>query len=227
MASSKHVPTMRNDDRLVARKLLQDNPMHGWDEIWKKRLTFWDVGDVQLALQELLQSGSVDFPRTGRALGYDAVLIAAKLGLETVGLDISPVGLQNARDKLKSIPEDLSSAIGKVTFDEADFFTYSVPDGQNYDVIYDYTFFVAFPPERRNEWGRQISALIKPGGYLITLIFPLGLPLEDYHGPPFHVEPEDYIEPLGQGWEKVYDKIPGIVREGREGTERMVVWRRI
>ncbi|EGO01754.1 hypothetical protein SERLA73DRAFT_177233 [Serpula lacrymans var. lacrymans S7.3] len=222
-----------NTDREYVKKLIAQDASGGWNESWKQGVTPWDSGDVQLSLQGLLLSASLDLPREGRALvpgcgrGYDALLIASKLGLDTLGLDISPVGVQAARDQLNSAPEGLLSGIEKVSYEATDFFTFKVPDDQKFSLIYDYTFFVAIPPERRNEWGCQMCALIKPGGYLITLVFPLGLPLEGYVGPPFHVDPEDYIEPLGQGWEKVYDKVPEIVREGRKGTERMVVWRRI
>lgn len=86
-------------------------------------------------------------------------------------------------------------------------------------------FFVAIPPSRRLEWGQQVTKLVKPGGYLITLIYPM-LPYREY-GPPFYVRPEHYEEVLGEEWETVLDTVPGITLESRVGKERLIVWRRV
>lgn len=67
--------------------------------------------------------------------------------------------------------------------------------------------------------------LVVTGGYLITLVYPLNLPKEG--GPPFNVEPEHYLEPLGPDWEKVVDKIPETSSASHIGRERIVVWRKI
>jgi methyl halide transferase len=87
-------------------------------------------------------------------------------------------------------------------------------------------FFVAIPPCKRAHWGHQMNALIKPGGFLITLVFPLDSPQE--YGPPFYVQPEHYIEPLGsQKWEKVIDKAPENSLKAHIGRERLVVWKKL
>lgn len=51
----------------------------------------------------------------------------------------------------------------------ADFFEL---EGQ-FDFIFDYTFFCAIPPSLRPAWGRQMGALLKPGGKLLTIIYPI------------------------------------------------------
>lgn len=131
----------------------------------------------------------------------------------------------------------------KVSFEVADFFDLSIPNDQRFALIYDYTwvflsmslqpcddqfvrFFVAIPPVRRFDWGKQISALLKSGGYLITLIFPLNLPVDE-DGPPFFVKPEHYVDVLGGGWEKVLDKVPENSIPQHVGRERLVVYRRL
>lgn len=71
-----------------------------------------------------------------------------------------------------------------------------------------------------------MQALVKPGGYLITLIYPIDPPHDQ--GPPFHVLPEHYVDVLGSptGWLKVYDKVPVPQRESDTGREKLVVWKR-
>jgi hypothetical protein len=66
--------------------------------------------------------------------------------------------------------------------------------------------------------------LVKPGGYLITLIFPIDPKIDV--GPPFYVRPEHYDEPLCSKFDKVVDRIPETSVEGHKGRERLVVWRR-
>jgi hypothetical protein len=66
--------------------------------------------------------------------------------------------------------------------------------------------------------------LVKPGGYLITLIFPIDPKIDV--GPLFYVWPEHYDEWFSSKLEKVVDRIPEASVEGHKGRERLVVWRR-
>ena len=68
-----------------------------------------------------------------------------------------------------------------------------------------------------------MTALTKPGGYLITLAFPIMGPITV--GPPYSVSIESYAESLGSGWEKVLDRTSSLTLH--EGVERVVVWKRL
>ncbi|KAH9926432.1 S-adenosyl-L-methionine-dependent methyltransferase [Fomitopsis serialis] len=209
------------------RELIREDPSAGWDKAWQQNVTPWDAGQSQPPLRDLLESDEVDLPRSGRALvpgcgrGYDVILIATALGLETTGLDISPVALEAARAHAASSGLPAGT---KVNFEGWDFFTLAPSPGEQYDLIYDYTFFVAIQPSRRPEWGRQMSALVKSGGYLITLAWPLA-PEPYESGPPHYSKPEHYAEVLGDGWEKVLDKEPEHSLERHVGCERLIVYR--
>ena len=87
-----------------------------------------------------------------------------------------------------------------------------------------FRFFVAIPPEMRPDWGKKMQELVKRGGYLITLIFPILSFTES--GPPFFVRPEHYDEVLGEGWTKVLDKIPERSSPIHVDRERVVVYKR-
>jgi methyl halide transferase len=69
-----------------------------------------------------------------------------------------------------------------------------------------------------------MASLVKPGGYIITLVFPI-LPETDL-GPPYFVRVEHYAEVLDKNFIKVMDKEPGTSEDTHVGRERMVVWRR-
>lgn len=114
--------------------------------------------------------------------GYDAKLFAA-LGLETWGIDISPVAVTAAKEWLASLPTD--SPGEKVHFEALDFFNFEPPVG-GFDVAYDYTFvrflfissgqtfdvlfaprrfFCALPADLHKSWAETYAKLIKPSGY--------------------------------------------------------------
>ncbi|OBZ76484.1 putative thiol methyltransferase 2 [Grifola frondosa] len=175
-ACAMSVPNTGNSVQERVREFVRNNPDSGWDDAWKAKITPWDAGYAQPPLRDLIQSNVLDLPRSGRALvpgcgkGYDAMLIASNFGLDTLAVDIAPTAVNAANELLASvtIPEP-----GKVTFKLGDFFTLANSPEERFELVYDYTFFVAIPPSLRADWGRQMSTLVKSGGFLITLIFPL------------------------------------------------------
>lgn len=86
-------------------------------------------------------------------------------------------------------------------------------------------FFVAIPPSLRPAWGEQVTALTKPGGYLITVMFPIVPPHDE--GPPFYVHTDHYATVLGERWERVIDEVPKQSIESHKGKERIMVWKRV
>jgi len=193
----------------------------GWDAAWKNGITPWDVGRSQPPLRDIIVSGRVKFPTEGTALvpgcgkGYDAVVIATQLGLHTTGIDISTTAL------VASNAYKQETGVKNVEFKTADFFTM---DG-SFDLIYDYTFFVAIPPSMRPAWGKKMTELVKPGGYLISLVFPIDPPVE--HGPPYYVRPNHVLGALGEGWEKLIDEVPENSSEPHVGRESLLVLKRL
>jgi SAM-dependent methyltransferase len=173
-------------------------------------------------------------PGCGR--GFDTIYLASALGWDTVlGYDVSATAVNAANEFLKSkdIPPSVAA---KIKFQNGDFFKLDLPEEEKLDLIYDYTFFVAIPPHMRSDWGAQMQKIIKPGGHLITLMFP-HVPERYELGPPFWASFDDYVEVLGgsngsggaKGWEIVYNKVPPpeIQSEVHKGKDRMVVWKRL
>ncbi|KAI0027068.1 thiol methyltransferase 1 [Vararia minispora EC-137] len=200
----------------------------GWDVAWEKDITPWDAGAPQQSLVNVLKSGKLPFSTTGRALvpgcgrAYDAVAIASILGVQTTAIDISPLAVENAKKFVKTTAPDMEE---KITIKQEDFF--KLDETQPFDLIYDYTFFVALPHELRPAWAAKMTALARPNSYLITLMAPLGLPKTDI-GPPYYSEPAHYDELLdGKGWEKALDEGPVNSTEGSRWPQKLVVWKRV
>jgi hypothetical protein len=57
----------------------------------------------------------------------------------------------------------------------ADFFTFSLSSPSVFSLAYDFTFFCAIPPSWRERWGKRYGEVVRPGGVLIILCFPLGM----------------------------------------------------
>ncbi|KIJ95291.1 hypothetical protein K443DRAFT_683129 [Laccaria amethystina LaAM-08-1] len=214
--------------KVAARHIVKENDLSTWDLAWRENVTPWDAGDVQPSLKEAVESSGIEFPREGRALvpgcgsGYDVFYFASVLGYDSLGLD----GAQTAFDVANKLRElQPASLASKTEFRIEDFFKFKVSDEERFDIVLDHTFFVAIPPYLRISWGRQMAALVKPGGYLITLVYPIDEFIES--GPPYFVRPEHYLEPLGSDFVKVLDKIPEKSSPNHVGRERLVVWRRV
>ncbi|KAI0663061.1 S-adenosyl-L-methionine-dependent methyltransferase [Cubamyces menziesii] len=170
MAESQSTSNAPGDPTKITRlrELLSRHQEKGWDEAWKDEATPWDAGTMQPALQELVESSELDLPKSGRALvpgcgrGYDAVFVARSLGLETIGIDISPTAIEAANEYKRAV-----DPTANVRFEETSFFALN---DTSFELVYDYTFFVALPLSMRPEWGIQMGKIVKHGGFLITLV---------------------------------------------------------
>lgn len=89
----------------------------------------------------------------------------------------------------------------------------------------DYTFLCAMPLERRNDWGRRMSEIIKPGGHLICIEFPL-YKAPETGGPPFGVTEQLYIELLGENFERVKRFKPERTHEIGKNHDHISIWKR-
>ena len=109
-----------------------------------------------------------------------------------VGLEISNTARASALEHLKT--EDVpSTAVVEVMVE--DFFAFA-PE-EKFDLCYDCTFLCAIDPRRREEWARVYANCVKPGGILVSVVFPCG----DFEGgPPYALTPEivrDLLAPVG------------------------------
>ncbi|WRT63118.1 uncharacterized protein IL334_000021 [Kwoniella shivajii] len=200
-----------------------------WEERWKEGRTGWDESASHRSLQSLLESpiaDQLDIPKKGRALvpgcgtGYD-VHNFARRGLNTTGLDLAPTGVEKAKQWLSS---QLFTS-GQTDVVCADFFKYKAVE--KYDLIYDYTFLCAIPPELRQSWSAQLFKLSSSNATLITLMYPL--PPTNNDPPPWPLSTEIYHHLLDESWDLIWsrDVPPEEMRKGgAKGNQKIAVWRK-
>lgn len=136
----------------------------------------FDTGSPSPLLVHYIQN--THFIPHGRALvpgcgrGYDVTALATP-HRSVLGLDIVQLAITAAQTRLESL-DDRSCYKPNCHFSTTSFFDLKPStDDEKYDFIYDYTFLCALDPSIRADWARQMAALTKPGGILLTLVYPI------------------------------------------------------
>ncbi|KAF3931355.1 hypothetical protein ABW20_dc0104414 [Dactylellina cionopaga] len=180
-------------------------------------------------------------PGCGR--GYDVLLFASH-GVDAYGLDLTPLAIAEAQKTAeKNYPSSLLSS-GRYNFINGDFFESSwlsslgsngdsnnnndITAENGFDLVYDYTFFCSVDPSQglRTKWAARMAELVKPGGRLICLEFPLDRSL-DQLGPPWPMRSEIYKEVLENvGFERVLHVKPRRYLEAGKDSDMIAVWKR-
>jgi len=209
----------------------------GWEEMWASGLgkgDKFDAAAAEPALQDLIDSGAL--PSSGHALvpgcgrGYAVAALAEGGEREVLGIDIAPTAVKAAQDFLRE-----GGHKGKV--EVGDFFTPSAleKEGQ-FSLGYDCTFLCAIPVAMRERWAQSWHRLLKPGGELVTLIFPIR-PAEEGpdpadgdvgSGPPFRISLKLAKKLLGPlGFELISAEEVDKVKWARWSAEVIARWKRV
>jgi cyclopropane fatty-acyl-phospholipid synthase-like methyltransferase len=124
----------------------------------------WDIGRPQPAFLRLADSGSIrgSVLDVGCGTGEHA-LLAANLGLEATGVDLSPTAIDTARRK--AADRNLN----------AEFLVWDVLDlpalERQFDTVLDSGVFHVFDNEDRARFVQSLQAAIRPGGRYLMLCF--------------------------------------------------------
>ena len=174
-----------------------------WNTIWAKGVKpreSFDTGCPSPALIQLIDQGEIP---NGRALvpgcgrGYDVVALASGLRY-TIGVEMSEMAVTAAMAHIHSLPVEHKPASNNFQIKRESFFHLSEAEDDKFDFIYDHTFMCALNPSIREDWAKKMAALLKDGGELLTIIFPIREKRTKV--PPYRVSMELYRElltPLG------------------------------
>eukprot|EP00288_Rhodomonas_lens_P008063 CAMPEP_0177737296 /NCGR_PEP_ID=MMETSP0484_2-20121128/25808_1 /TAXON_ID=354590 /ORGANISM="Rhodomonas lens, Strain RHODO" /LENGTH=213 /DNA_ID=CAMNT_0019251065 /DNA_START=97 /DNA_END=738 /DNA_ORIENTATION=- len=200
-----------------------------WEGMWSRGLKPGDAFDASKSSPSLIDvlSSWKETAKTrkcrmlvpGCGRGYD-VVAAAKVNFDALGLDIAPTAVKAAEEY-----RDAQGALsGKAEFSTTDFF--KLPESGAFDLVFDYTFLCAIDPSTRDAWAKNMKRLIKPGGELVTLIFPIRPP--DSNGPPYAMSTalvKGLLEPQGFVCEYMEPVPEAKSHKDRVGKEVLARWR--
>lgn len=194
-----------------------------WEQAWVEGRTGWDAGASPPVLHELVASGTLPGGRAlvpGCGAGYD-VLTLASAAREVLGLDVAPT----AARRFEALREAQGVSPDRARIHIGDFF--GLAPAAPFDLVWDYTFLCALPPERRGDWEAKMRALLADDGELVTLIFPARPePLNGSDRPPYPLLPEHVQALLADRWTQVELRPVERSHPGREGLEHLGRWRK-
>lgn len=208
-----------------------------WQSMWGNLPpgAYFDAMSPSPALLKFINDGVIPSGRClvpGCGRGYDVNALAKQADRVVLGIDIAENAIQAAWDWYHSVPSDERAPLSNVDFKSINFFDLSIEEKDTFDFIYDYTFLCALNPSLREAWGRQMANLTKPGGVLMTLIFPIRS-LDITGGPPYTVS-LDIVKNILEsvGFEEIVLEMlpPELCHRNRDGSTGMSsgvgLWRR-
>ncbi len=149
--------------------------------MYKNDQAGWDLKSSNPVFNEILRENKLINPGEiliiGCGKGYDAVA-AAKAGYQVTAVDFSSFAIDFAKNL--AVQENVL-----INFLVEDFYNLNYSFENKFDIVYDYTTFCAVNPKRRNEYAETVSSILKPGGKLLALLFPVE---KREGGPPYGID---------------------------------------
>ena len=189
-----------------------------WNAAYEGGDTPWDKGYASPPLIEFLKlqtiSGRVLVPGCGA--GHDVRALAAE-GIEVVGLDIAPRGINKA--------ETFPVSYGE-RYELGDFLNLGKQYHQAFDWIVEHTCLCAIDPSEREAYARSVAQALKPDGKYLAIFF---REVSDYqgNGPPHPISREQSDILFGNSFELIKSFVPQQTYPSRVIGAEEVCWMRL
>jgi SAM-dependent methyltransferase len=190
-----------------------------WEERYAQGEDGWETGRAHPSLVHWIDTtppppGRIAVPGCGR--GHDVRFLAGR-GYDVVGFDFAPVAIAEARA--------LATREGVTTrFEQDDVFTLPTRYPHAFDGVWEYTCFCAIDPRRRAEYVDVLAAILRPGGWLLAVFFPM----RSYGaGPPYPVARDEVRRLLVPHFRVERELAPPVPVPRRLGQEWMLFARRV
>ena len=189
-----------------------------WEDIYLENDTGWDLKGVTPVFDSIsneLIKGKVCIVGCGR--GYDAIMFAKK-GFDVTAVDFAPTPISElnklAIEKsvtITTVQDDIFSLVGKY------------PD--TFDYVIEQTCFCAIHPNRRKEYEKLVRSILKLGGKLVGLWYPLDKSQEE-GGPPWGTTIDEVKSTFNSGWEIEKEEFPSQSVQPRKGREILIIFKK-
>jgi len=166
-----------------------------WTERYQEKQTGWDIGFPSTPLKtyiDQLENKDLKILISGAGNAYEAEYLFQNGFQNVFVLDISQAPLDAFQKRVPHFPNE------QLLF--GNFFEH----GDQYDLIFEQTFFCSFPPtlSNRNQYAKTMNNLLKPAGKLVGLWF--DIPLKgDMVKRPFGGTKEEYLKYLSPYFETI------------------------
>jgi SAM-dependent methyltransferase len=198
--------------------------MTDWDERYRLGDTPWEKGQAAPPLLEVINrcerdiwgDGAVLVPGCG--LGHDVRALAG-VGVQALGLDLSPLAVEMARE---------FPVVGGEIYEVGNFLDAGLWADRKFSAMWEHTCFCAIDPAQRQAYAEAAGQLLIDGGVLIGVFFITPFdPGEDHAGPPFATTIEELDQRFAPWFERIGGWVPERAYPGREGREWIGLFRKV
>ena len=200
-------------------KSYKENIPQFWEDLYQTNYDKWDLKEATPIFKKLatkLPLGRVCIIGCGR--GYDAIEFAKK-GFQVTAIDFAPSAISSLKN-MANLMEVSLEIIRKNIFD-------LLPEYHNsFDYVLEQTCFCAIHPSRRKEDETIVKGILKMGGHLVGLWFPLDKDLAE-EGPPYGTSIEEVKSTFDSGWEIIKEEFSEYSIKPRKRREKLIVFKRI
>ncbi|MBT5405009.1 MAG: hypothetical protein HOL27_03540, partial [Candidatus Marinimicrobia bacterium] len=106
-----------------------------------------------------------------------------------------------------------------------DIFSLKQKYANTFDYVIEQTCFCAIDPSRRNDYADVVQSILKPGGQLIGLWFPLDKTMEE-GGPPWATSIDEVKSLFNSGWGIEKEEWPTLSISPRKDREKMIIFKK-
>ena len=198
--------------------MFQEDNFQFWEDIYFDDDAGWDLSGVTPVFKSIAQDlnpGELCIVGCGR--GYDAIMFS-KRGFDVTAVDFAPSPIGSVKNM--AIESSLN-----INILQEDIFSLSPKYDKKFDYVIEQTCFCAIHPERRLEYEKLVHAILKPGGELIGLWFPLDKTLED-GGPPWGTSILEIKSIFNDGWKIEREEFQDISVDSRQDREKLIIFRK-
>ncbi len=194
--------------------------MNEWEQKYQNGDTHWDRGAPSPALVEWFEKPAAGVVGAavviGCGTGHDVAFLHRR-GIDVCGLDIAPTALAKAKTNYPEVPAE--------RWIQADLFDLPAEVVGRFDVLIEHTCLSGLPPDLRAAYRQAVLKLLKPGALIVGVWF-INPDMEpDEVGPPFALPIAELDALFAEDAEILEDYTPSAAYPGREGRERVRVYR--
>ena len=190
-----------------------------WEDIYLADDAGWDLqGPTPIFTELAKQLPKGDLCIIGCGRGYDAITFAKK-GFNVTAVDFAPSAIRS----LKKMADQQKVKINML---QRDIF-HLMPEYENaFDYIIEQTCYCAIHPSRRDDYEIMAQGILRPGGQLVGLWFPLDKELNE-EGPPYGTTIKKVKSNFYPNWDITREEFSDHSIKPRKGREKLIIFRNI
>jgi len=189
-----------------------------WDSDYENGEDGWELSGPTPVFKRIAASKRFEPGRMvvfGAGRGHDAREFARN-GFTVTAVDFA----SNAVSEMKRLASDDAP----IAIVQHDLFTFPFEYNDAFDYVLEYTCFCAIDPARRGEYADVIARVLKPGGRLVHLAYPLD---GRAGGPPFSYSDKELVNFFEQrGFKMISREQPEDTIARRKGAEELFVFQK-